>query len=255
MSHTFTPATTIDEVIERLETIIADCIRNKNRAGYFAALYKRVTVSVKEHIAEGYFDDNERMERLDVIFANRYLEAYHSWVNGTEITKSWKLAFETCGHWRPLVIQHLFVGMNAHIGLDLGIAAAIVQPEHLDGLKGDFDKINEVLNSLTNKVQDELADIFAPMKLLDRLAGGTDEKIAGFAMEIARDAAWDVAKNYSATPISERETYIVQRDEKVFGFGQKIVSPGMWINFIVALFRIFERGTVASKIQTLNAPD
>lgn len=245
MNHAFTPADTIDEVIERLETIIADSILKKDRAGYFAALYKRVTVAVKEKIAEGYFDDNPRMERLDVIFANRYLEAHHGWKNQQNIAQSWKLAFESAERWRPLVIQHLFVGMNAHIGLDLGIAAATVQPENPEGLKGDFNKINKVLNSLTNTVQDELAEIFTPMKLLDRLAGGSDEKIAGFAMEIARDAAWNVALEYHKTPANERPSYIATRDAKVAAFGQKIVSPGRWINFLIILFHLLERGSVS----------
>lgn len=212
-----------------------------------------MTVAVKEKIAEGYFEDNARMERLDVIFANRYLKAHHGWVNKQAITSSWKLAFETTKRWRPLVIQHLFVGMNAHIGLDLGIAAATVQTENIESLKGDFDKINEVLGALTGTVQDELAQIFTPMKLLDRLAGGADEKIAGFAMEIARDAAWKVALDYSKTAEQERAAYLSARDKTVCAFGQKIVSPGRWINFLTALIRLMERGSVSKKIRILNA--
>lgn len=255
MNHTFTPAVTIDEVIEQLEIIIADCIKNNDQSGYFAALYKRVTVAVKEKIAEGYFADNTRMEQLDVIFANRYLEAHHGWVNKQEITKSWKLAFETAKRWRPLVIQHLLVGMNAHIALDLGIAAATVQPENIEELKGDFDKINVVLNDLTNTVQDELAQIFTPMKFLDRLAGGADEFIAGFAMEIARDAAWQVALDYHNTPDLQRPAYLIERDKVVCTFGKKVVSPGKWINFLTAIIRIFERGTIRKKIEILNQPE
>ena len=249
---TFQPAATIDEVIERLELIIDDSIKTKNRAGYFAALYRRVTASVKQKIAEGYFDDNERMEKLDVVFANRYLEAHHAWTNNEPLTKSWKLVFETCAKWRPLVIQHLFVGMNAHIGMDLGIAAATVQPNDIESLHDDFNKINTVLNSLINTVQDELSQIFPLLKIVDKLAGGVDEKIAGFAMEIARDAAWKVAVDYSKLTPAQQPAYIVERDEAVFGFGQKIVSPGIWINVVITLFRVLERGNVAFKIRALN---
>ncbi len=248
----FQPATTIDQVIEQLDVIIDDSLKTSNRMGYFAALYRRVTAAVKQRIAEGYFDDNPRMEKLDIVFANRYLEAHHAWTNKQPCTKSWELAFQTCGSWSPLVIQHLFVGMNAHIGLDLGIAAATVQPENIESLKDDFDKINVILNELTDMVQDELSEIFPLLKVIDVLAGGVDEKIAGFAMGIARDAAWKVALAYSVLNEDEHEAYIIKRDKEVYKFGLKIVRPGIWINIVIFVFRILERGNVKTKIQALN---
>lgn len=252
MKTTYLEATTIDEVIGQLENIIEDSIHQGSRIGYFAALYKRVTVTVKTKISEGYFEDNERMEKLDVIFANRYLKAHSQWVNKESLSVSWQVAFEACNQWSPLMIQHLFIGMNAHIGLDLGIAAAQVQPENIEELKGDFNKINVILSELTDLVQDELSEIYPIMKKLDRIAGGADEKIAGFAMGIARDAAWDVALNYSALSENEHSTYIVGRDTEVAEFGRKITSPGYWINFLIVITRLFERGNVASKIAVLN---
>jgi hypothetical protein len=69
-------AQTIDEVIARLDDIIADCKQRQSRIGYFAALYRRMTVEVQTGIAQKNFEDGNRMEQLDVIFANRYLQAY-----------------------------------------------------------------------------------------------------------------------------------------------------------------------------------
>ena len=68
-------ATSIDEVIAQLGDLIDRSLRERSRLGFFAALYRKVTVKVKEGIAAGRFDDGRRMERLDVTFANRYLEA------------------------------------------------------------------------------------------------------------------------------------------------------------------------------------
>jgi len=50
-------ARTIDEVIVHLDDIIARSIREQSRLGYFAALYRKVTVKVKEGIAQGRFED------------------------------------------------------------------------------------------------------------------------------------------------------------------------------------------------------
>ena len=244
---------TIDEVIIHLDEIINHSEEKGSRMGYFAALYKRVTVAVKEKIEEGYFDDNERMERLDVVFANRYLEAYYNyWAEG-KCTASWKLAFEETKRWKPLVIQHLFGGMNAHIGLDLGIAAATVQRNNIESLHADFNKINEVLSSLVDEVQNELSDIWPLLKPIDWIAGRLDEAIANFAMEIARDAAWQVALDYSKLISPEKQkAYIEERDNRVAAFGKKIYNPGWILGTLLFIFRLGELGNVRTKIQKLN---
>lgn len=128
-------ANSILEVIMALDEIILTCSQQGNRAGYFAALYKKVTVAVAQKIAAGYFDDNERMEQLDVVFANFYLDAYYCYKNRNTCAASWQLAFSENEQWPPMILQHLLAGMNAHIGLDLGVATAIVS-------KGATDRIN-----------------------------------------------------------------------------------------------------------------
>jgi hypothetical protein len=47
--------TMIDGVIERLEAIVRESIARGDRAGYFAALYNRVTQAVRDGIARGEF--------------------------------------------------------------------------------------------------------------------------------------------------------------------------------------------------------
>ncbi len=74
------PANSISEVIDQLNQIIILARQNSDRAGYFAALYKKVTMAVSDRIKENYFDDNERMEKLDVVFANRYLDAWDHFI-------------------------------------------------------------------------------------------------------------------------------------------------------------------------------
>ncbi|MGQ7867907.1 DUF5995 family protein [Sunxiuqinia sp. sy24] len=70
------PLKTIDEVIEVLEQIIQHCEYNGDPSGYFAALYQKGTIKVKEGIENNYFDDGPRMEQLDVVFAQRYIDAW-----------------------------------------------------------------------------------------------------------------------------------------------------------------------------------
>lgn len=64
------------------------------------------------------------MERLDTLFAERYFDAVTPRDAESRPTASWHLTFQAGSQWRPLVLQHLLVGINAHINLDLGVAAA-----------------------------------------------------------------------------------------------------------------------------------
>ena len=80
--------------------------------GFFAALYRRVTIEVKRGIDSGRFEDGNRMDRLDVIFATRYLEALERFRRGEHPGDCWSVAFRSAGRWRLLVLQHLLLGMN-----------------------------------------------------------------------------------------------------------------------------------------------
>jgi hypothetical protein len=248
--------TNITQVIEQLDQILTWSKENGNRLGYFPALYKRVTIEVKNKINENYFENNARMEKLDVAFANRYIEAFISYRKEDQCTLSWQLAFDTIQHWPPLVIQHLLLGMNAHISLDLGIAAAsVVDGEDILTLRNDFMKINIILGSLVDEVQDQLSRMWPLLKPIDWLAGKLDEKLSKFAMSIARDAAWQVALDYSKIhSIEEKESYIRNRDMAVAKFGSKLASPGLVLNGVIRLMRFLEFGTVIKKIEHLDIP-
>ena len=81
------PCETIDQVVDHLTEIVETSKRDGSRAGYFAALYRKVTIEVRDRIRAGdTFDDDARMERLDVLFAERYIEAYERTRSGQGTT-------------------------------------------------------------------------------------------------------------------------------------------------------------------------
>ena len=187
--------TTIDEVVAELEDIINEAVKKNSPVGYFAALYQKVTIKVKEEIANKFFDDGPRMEKLDIIFAKRYLDAYYDWKENKEITQAWKYTFEMDKNDHLIVLQHLLMGMNAHINLDLGIAAAqISNKSNIDDLENDFIKINEILSSLVNEVQNDLSVIWPILKRILIRTKKVDDFLIDFSMELARDGAWRFAK-------------------------------------------------------------
>ena len=221
--------------------------------GYFPALYKKVTETIRDKIDEQYFDNNSRMEKLDVVFANRYLQAHENYQNDLPCGKSWQLAFEATSNKKLIVLQHLFLGMNAHINLDLGIAAAQIAPgDEIESLKGDFMKINVVLASLVNEVQQELGRIWPMLKFLDKVGGRLDEGLADFSMAIARDGAWRVASEAAELQADQLVRYVEKVDGAAFRFGSKVHSPGWLLSALVWAIRKMERGDVPTKIEILN---
>src|SRR5689334_422946 len=109
--------------------IVHVSIINSSRLGFFASLYRIVTIIVKERCDDGFFNDNTRMRKLDVIFANRYFQAYESHKSKSRPSESWQASFDASAQRELLILQHLLLGMNAHISLDLGIATAAVATE------------------------------------------------------------------------------------------------------------------------------
>lgn len=248
-------ATTIDEVIHSLDRILAWAKENRSRLGYFAALYRKVTIRVKQGIDNGEFDDNPRMERLDVIFANRYFDAFEHLVAQRQATACWSLAFDTAARWRPIVLQHFLLGMNAHIHLDLGIAAnETVPPAELPGLKADFLKINAILASLVDDVQQKLTEVWPLLKLLDRIAGRLDEALANFGLLITRGRAWRVAESLAALPPEQREARIREVDAEITKIGDAILFQGYYVWLVLLLIRIMELRSVRRVIEILEAP-
>ena len=245
------PPRSIDDVIAVLDGIIDECIAEQSALGYFAALYNKVTKQVKLGIEQGIFDDGPRMERLDVIFAARYIDAYYEYKNGVQPTKSWQLAFGIEDEYWPIVLQHLLIGMNAHINLDLGIAAArTMQGQDISLLQDDFNKINQVLADLVSEVEHDLAQIWPTLNKLLKLAGNIDNLLADFSMELARDGAWRFALKLAAA--QNQLALIAEKDRKVAKVGELVINPPLVVAFGFKAIRLGERGSVVDKIGKLN---
>lgn len=247
------PISSIDDVIFALDIIISESEQNNDPAGYFAALYRKVTIRVKEGIAAGFFDDPQRMEQLDVVFANRYLDAYEAYRKNEPVTESWRKAFELSDQYWPIVLQHLLMGINAHINLDLGIAAVKAsEVKNLTDLETDFNKINEILSSLVHEVQDNLSLVWPVLKYILKWSGKVDDYLVDFSMKLARNGAWKFANQFSLVSAEKKELEIALRDTKVAGIVNIILKPGLMATIALRIIRITELGSVTDKIRKLT---
>jgi hypothetical protein len=245
-------ANTIDDIIIRLENIMDIAIREKDRSGYFAALYHKVTCAVKEGVARGDFEDGERMERLDVIFASRYLDAWQAWRNKEAVTASWKIAFEKTKITRTLILQHLLLGVNAHINLDLGIAAVETQNGNdLAALRRDFVRINALLSSLLLDVLKDIQRVSPLSSILGLHAKNNKSMLINFTIESARDGAWCFAEDLSNKQEASRE-FINDRDKEIEKLAQNLSSSKGLLRITTFIIRLFEWNNAAKVITVLR---
>lgn len=223
------PATTLDEVVEAIDSVIHWSIDTSSRLGYFAALYKRITIAVRTAVADGVFEDGPRLERLDVAFANRYFDALNGYFHPGSFpkpTRSWQVTFDAASRAKPIMLQHMLAGVSAHICLDLGIAAqSLVPASQLGELKTDFDRINAVLASQVNgivvdinELSPALADVYAV--LMDNQIFLINEAVRNF-----RDDAWRFATVLALQPGFTRPLSVRVRDFRVAKQGGLIYEP------------------------------
>jgi len=220
---------TIDDVVNAIDGIINWSIAQQSRLGYFAALYKRITIAIRTAVQQHLFQDNPRMERFDVIFASRYFAALNGWFWPAQFppaSKVWQIAFEGALLPEPIIVQQMVAGVNAHIILDLGIAAETVAPGALmPTLQVDFNRVNQVLGSQVNAVLDEIDDLSPVLAELYDYFAKWEMDIINDVLKLTRDIAWDFATKLATHPVFEKPLLIGFQDAKAAALGHIIYKP------------------------------
>lgn len=189
---------TIGDILDDMNDIIVATTHDNDRRGYFAALYKHVTYSIAEGIKFGKFEDGARMEKFDIIFATRYLDAYYNKEQDPPTPECWKFAFAQAPSDEYAIMQQMMLGMSAHICYDLAITVAEVAGnlEGLRDLKHDYDLVNEAL-ALCVPLMDCKLGALSPT--YDTLSEPFSINFVNALMEIARQVSWAYAVRMTLT--------------------------------------------------------
>jgi Family of unknown function (DUF5995) len=233
------PVTTLDGVVAAIGSIIDWSIGASSRLGYFAALYKRITIAVRTALEQGAFEDGPRMERLDVTFASRYFDALNGYFhpgNYPKPTRSWRVTFDAASRPEPIIVQHMLAGVNVHIALDLGIAAqTIVPPVQLPKLKDDFNRINAVLASQVNGIVADIDELSPALADLYAALADNEILLINEAVGTFRDSAWRFAAILALEPSFVRPPTIWARDFQVAQQAEVIYHPPGLVGLIQSI--------------------
>ncbi len=206
-------ADTIDDVLRNIDTVLEWSIAVGSKIGYFAVLYKRVTLGIREAIIAGEFDDGPRMERMDVEFARRYFAALNTYFHPVDTrgpTLPWEVAFVGDKNDRATMLQHMLAGLNAHITFDLAPATLMAAPgQALSPLEADFNRVNALLCSQIPGMLDKVETVSPAVIWMRRLVP-SEVLILQYMLTKLRRSAWLSAVYAAMNPDRVKEQEVNQ---------------------------------------------
>jgi len=205
-------------------------------SGYFPALYSRVTAKIGGSIANGTFEDGDRLDRFATRFASQYLGAAHDHPGSP---KCWQACWNVSNDRRLLIVQQLLLGINAHVNYDLPRVVVELADERGDllSLRHDFDTVNQVLADTYTDVIKDLDRVSRWANSAVRLGGG---RAFNFSLELARARAWQAATAMYPLPADGRRAYSGELDRLVSVLAYLIPRPALPLRPVVSLARRLE---------------
>lgn len=238
-----------DAALADLDAVVADARAERSTRGWFAAVYRSVTRAVAGAVDDGVFADGPRMDLLAAQLVTRYTDA----VGGRTHPRAWGVALRTTGR-HTMIVQHLVLGLNAHVNADLPVLAARIAPgDEIDDLAPDFAAINGLVAAFLDAAQNAIGAFSPLLARLDAVGGRTDEQVAGFAVDRARDDAWRHARVLAALPAALRDDAADLLDRRSALLGRLLADPPFPVGPVVREIAAGEDHDVAAIIDALSA--
>ncbi|HEX5087698.1 MAG TPA: DUF5995 family protein [Nocardioides sp.] len=184
----------IDVVVAAMQDRLDGLPPEKEHRREFLGTYQRTTVAVATAVGDGVFEDGPWVEAWDVAFANLYLAALDADLAGGRPPRPWRLAFDAPPDLKPL--QHVLLGINAHINYDLpqALLAVIsdedfVDPALMARRRRDHERIDGVLSGRVAAEDGELAAQSA-RSLLDRVLQPLNQRASKRFLRESRVKVW-----------------------------------------------------------------
>lgn len=236
-SHGDGATTTVRRMLEdTIEALRAAALEADDAAGYFPAMYARVTERIDLAAADGRFGDGVGMVDFARAFAGWYLRPR----SGVEpIPGAWRAAWDVSDDRRLLIVQHLLLGINAHVNHDLPQVVIDVADERGDlaGIRTDFDAVNDVLAGTLPEV---LHDLGRASRWVNLAAGAGGGRLFTFSLTAARDQAWRYATRCWPLEQADRAREAVELDEMVRVLAYLVARPAWPVRWIVPIARRLE---------------
>ncbi len=192
----------MDEAIARMEAI-AVALPATDGLACFNRVYLGVTRDVAARIGQNFFADPTFMSRLDVVFANLYLDAVNALTTTpNDLPPAWSPLLHDRSNTGIEPIQFALAGMNAHINHDLPLAvvntcAALGLVPEAGTHHADYRKVDQLLAAAEQSVRQSFES--GLILDIDRHGEAVANIVANWDITTARDTAWDTSLALWAT--------------------------------------------------------
>jgi hypothetical protein len=194
------PATGHAATLARMSELLDQWEAASDHRAIFLACYSMMTRNMLAAIAERDFHDPEWVRGLLERFAGYYFLALDECaVDNRAGPAAWRLAFEAAQQGHTHVLQHLLLGVNAHINYDLVFCTAEVLRGEWPGLDegtrqqrhADYCHVNDIIVKTLDAVQDQVVERYSPwMAEVDVVFGRLDEWLITRLILSWRDRVW-----------------------------------------------------------------
>lgn len=251
-------ATTLAQVIANFDTVIAWAIEERSGIGYFPTVYRRATIAIDAAVRDGKsFEHPDVMARFAVIFSQRYFDAVNAYLNPRPFerpTNVWQWHFVGLEYDEPIIFQHLLTAVDAHVNLDLGVAASQVGRGDMPDLHDDFNMVNTILASQVQAVFDALGDVSPNVKKIrDAIPDSVEVSSINELLQAFRDLAWKFAVALTDDPPERFQELVDQHDAWASVLATKYLYPPGRLGACARWIAEKESHDVAAVITRLNA--
>ncbi|PHN07070.1 DUF5995 family protein [Flavilitoribacter nigricans] len=197
----------------------------QDRRAIFLECYTLMTGNMLRAIDDRRFRDCTWAKQLLLRFADYYFVALDAYgCTDKECVTVWTFAHDcSCG--KDLhVLQHLLLGINAHINYDLVLSLVDLLDPEWNNLSDaerqdryhDHCLVNEIIAATIDTVQDDVVERYDPrMDIIDRLFGRLDERLLSSLITHWRQQVWDKAMRFLETNSEQREPLRRELEESV----------------------------------------
>jgi hypothetical protein len=226
----------VQDVQRLLKRVVEEAYAEDSAEGFFPALYIEETEDLLRAARQGVFDEPKRLEETVVAFANRYFLARGQYRLGLDPSRVWALSFNAATRDTLLLVQHLLLGANAHINLDLAPTVAET------GLCGrDYERVNDILALGVERIQERINQVSPLFALLDRVFWSADEFAVIFGIRALRARAEEIAARLLRAPGDERERVLAEVDRDAESFGRQLLRPRVAGRLLLPALRAEEK--------------
>jgi hypothetical protein len=197
-------------VTTRMLSLVDRWHATSDRRAVFLQCYLLMTENMLDAIAAAQFADPPWVEQLLHRFAGYYFDALAIYERDPAQTPPvWRVTHDAARDPDALLLQHLLLGINAHINYDLVLTLVDMLDARWQALPSarrrerydDHCHVNRVIAATVDAVQDDVLERVNPrLDLLDKMLGPIDEWLASHMISHWREEVWHHAVQILETP-------------------------------------------------------